>query len=133
MIEVTAFPVSAANMIMVAAAIVGAIVFLVFFAAVHYRGVEGAIGGVPGIALFIVTVAGMVLALVCIAGPSFARDSTLRTLESAYGIERLECCNTDCTWIAGGDPGAGTLVQRDNMAGLLDANQKPLPLKRSAQ
>lgn len=49
-------------------------------------------------------------------------------LESAYGIEQLECSACACTWLKKGQPAAGTLVRRGDMAGLLDSNQKPLPL-----
>lgn len=50
-------------------------------------------------------------------------------LENAYGISRLECRGGDCTWVdARNNPAIGTLVHRDDMAGLLDSNQKPLPL-----
>lgn len=132
MIEVTTFPVSTIETIMLVVAIVAGIVFLIFLAAVHRRGME-AIDGLPGIAMGSVMVMLIVLVVVWSVGMDFVRGSTLKTLESAYGIEQLECRNTDCTWIADGEPSAGTLVQRDNMAGLLDANQKPLPLKRSTQ
>ena len=132
MIEVTTFPVSTIETIMLVIAIVTGIVFLIFLAAVHERGVEAA-AGLPGIAMCSALLAMIIVTVVWIIGTGFVRDSTSKTLESAHGIEQLECRNADCTWIADGEPGAGTLVQRDNMAGLLDANQKPLPLKRSAQ
>ena len=49
-------------------------------------------------------------------------------LESAYGIEQLECSTCACTWLKDGQPAAGTLVRRGDMAGLLDSNQTPLPI-----
>jgi len=50
-------------------------------------------------------------------------------LENAYGISRLECRGDDCTWVdERNNPAIGTLVHRDDMAGLLGSNQKPLPL-----
>lgn len=46
----------------------------------------------------------------------------------SYGIEQLECSDDACTWLKDGQPAAGTLVRRDDKAGLLDSDQKPLPL-----
>lgn len=54
-------------------------------------------------------------------------------LENAYGISRLECRGDDCTWVdERNDPAIGTLVHRDGMAGLLDSDQRPLPLAGDA-
>ncbi len=49
-------------------------------------------------------------------------------LGESYGIEQLECTDDACTWVKDGQPAAGTLVQRSDMAGLLDSNQTPLPI-----
>ena len=49
-------------------------------------------------------------------------------MNECYGIEQLECSDGTCTWLKDGQPAAGTLVQRGDMAGLLDSNQTPLPL-----
>lgn len=49
-------------------------------------------------------------------------------LESAYGIEQLECSDNACTWLKDGQPAAGTLVRRGDMADLLDSNHTPLPV-----
>lgn len=49
-------------------------------------------------------------------------------LGESYGIEQLECSDDACTWVKDGQPAAGTLVKRGDMAGLLDSNQTPLPM-----
>lgn len=78
------------------------------------------------VTLFIGTI-GTILILL---GFRFMLYSTFDTgrLESAYGIEQLECSDDTCTWLKDGQPAAGTLVQRGDRAALLDSNQKPLPL-----
>lgn len=78
------------------------------------------------VTLFVGTVGTILLLL----GLRFMFSPTFDTgkLESAYGIEQLECSDNTCTWLKDGQPAAGTLVQRGDMAGLLDSNQTPLPM-----
>lgn len=61
-------------------------------------------------------------------GSMFSPTFDTGKLESAYGIEQLECSDNTCTWLKDGQPAVGTLVQRGDMAGLLDSNQTPLPM-----
>ena len=56
-------------------------------------------------------------------------DRVYGQLENSYGISQLECTEDACTWVdANNRPAAGTLVDRDMKAGLLDSDQKPLPV-----
>ena len=61
------------------------------------------------VTLFVGTVGTILLLL----GLGFMFSPTFDTgkLESAYGIEQLECSDNTCTWLKDGQPAAVTLVQ----------------------
>ena len=83
--------------------------------------------GIGDVVTMLVGTIGTILLLLSLG---FMLSPTFDTgrLESAYGIEQLECSDDTCTWLKDGQPAAGTLVQRGDRAALLDSNQKPLPL-----
>lgn len=72
----------------------------------------------------------MVLAGITVAVMDSREDDRVYgQLENSYGISQLECTKDACTWVdANNRPAAGTLVDRDMTAGLLDSDQKPLPV-----
>ena len=85
---------------------------------------------VLGIGNVVTLFAGTIGTILLLLSLGFMFSPTFDTgkLESAYGIEQLECSDNTCTWLKDGQPAAGTLVQRGDMAGLLDSNQTPLPV-----
>lgn len=85
---------------------------------------------VLGIGDVVTLLVGTIGTILLLLGLRFMLSPTFDTgkLESAYGIEQLECSDDTCTWLKDGQPAAGTLVQRGDMAGLLDSNQTPLPM-----
>lgn len=72
----------------------------------------------------------MVLAGITLAVMDSSEDDRVYgQLENSYGISQLECTEDACTWVdANNRPAAGTLVDRDMTAGLLDSDQTPLPV-----